>query len=726
MERPSPAENLPRHFQAAVADAPVSLKCSTIRDVPAVSEATGLPAARRVLRDVFGFSEFRAGQAETIAATLEGRDVLAVMPTGAGKSLCYQVPALVRSGGITVVVSPLLALMKDQVDALRSAGVEAAAVNSTISRDEQGRVLHEAASGRLRLLYVAPERFGDGAFMAAMRSVPVALLAVDEAHCISQWGHDFRPAYRELSSVRDRLGDPPLIALTATADPRVRADIVERLALRDPVVHVSGFDRPNLRFAVVRVRSQKEKADLIAARLKEHPGESAIIYCATRRRVEDLTDSLQRQRVRCARYHAGMEDADRKRIQEAFARDSLRVIIATNAFGMGIDKPDVRLVIHHDMPGGIEQYYQEAGRGGRDGDPAECILYYSPRDRGTQEFFIETSNPEPQRVLEVYRQIALANGGKVFVPDLVPVEDEQVPVNAAITALVESGLVVRRGYQVWDVAQGAEERIDLGSIEEHRRHSFAKLDAMQAYAESMTCLRRRLLGYFGEDAPAACGNCSPCLSPAVRTVPAEEDGLFQELRLIRRRLAEEGDVPPYVIFPDSTLRAMAQQRPGTRIEMLRIPGVGVTKMDRYGGEFLAAIRAAREAGGAAGSGGEASNRQPDADQRPARAAKAPNVSSTAARTWELSRTGMSLEGIAAQRGLTTGVIASHIAELIEAGAVTDPTPWVDEVTVGRLRAAVGGGPVGALGPIRQRLPDVSLERLTIARAWLNRKPAGDR
>ncbi|HJP40406.1 MAG TPA: RecQ family ATP-dependent DNA helicase [Dehalococcoidia bacterium] len=677
-------------------------------------------SARRVLREVFGYSEFRPGQVETIAATLDRRDVLAVMPTGAGKSLCYQVPALVDESGLTVVVSPLLALMKDQVDALVAAGVNAAAVNSTMTREARGAVMAEVAAGRIRLLYVSPERFGDSAFVAGMRSVAVARLAIDEAHCISQWGHDFRPSYQELGAARRSLGSPSIIALTATADLRVREDVVTRLGLEDPVINVTGFDRPNLRYSVVRARNLKEKAKGIARILQEHQGESVIIYCATRKRVENLTDALQRQRIRCARYHAGMESDDRKRIQEAFARDSLPVIVATNAFGMGIDKPDVRLVIHHDLPGGLEQYYQEAGRAGRDGDPAECVLCYSPRDRSIQEFFIESSNPEPTRVLDVYRQIAAASGDRLFVPELANSEQDQVPVNAAITALVESGLVIRKGYQVWDVGMGEESRINHGALQEHRANSFAKLDSIQAYAESLTCLRRRILAYFEEESPASCGNCSPCLSPPRPVAPAEDDALFQELRVVRRRLAEELDVPPYVVFADSTLRAMAQQPPQSRVEMLAISGVGVTKMDRFGEHFLAVTRGATQTAGPK----PVLVPKPDDGRRGQRRSRT-RVSRTIARTWELLRDGLSIDEIAHKRGLKPAVVATHIAELIAAGEVTDPSPWIDEDSLKRVRVASGGHPLGLLKPVGTLLPDLSIEQLTIARAWLNKSRTGD-
>jgi ATP-dependent DNA helicase RecQ len=678
-------------------------------------------AARRVLHETFGYPEFRPGQREVIEAVLSGRDTLAVMPTGAGKSICYQVPALLLERGLALVVSPLLALMKDQVDALKQAGVAAEAINSTVPRDEQRRTLAEAAAGSLRLLYVAPERFEDGGFVAALRGLRVALLAIDEAHCISQWGHDFRPSYRDLGNVRHTIGSPPIIALTATADPRVRDDIVDRLRLRDPVVHVAGFDRPNLRFDVVRVRSQKEKAELIAGKLRTLKDESAIVYCGTRKKTEELTDSLQRAGVRCARYHAGMEDADRRRIQDAFARDSLRVIVATNAFGMGIDKPDVRMVLHHDLPESLEAYYQEAGRAGRDGAPAECVLYYTPRDRGLRELFIQLSHPEPDTVVDVYRALARRAGERVHVREVM-LSDDEPGVNAAIQALVDSGLAGRRGQMVWATRADGEQEIDLEGLEEHRAHAYQKLDAMQRYAESATCLRTKILDYFGDSGhPPACGNCGPCIAgPAAREpATAEGEGLFQELRALRRQFAEEANVPPYVIFSDATLREMAVRTPRTRAEMLNIAGMGRVKWDRYGEAFLAVTKA-RSPGQGVDSPVRtiAGARQPRAAGGFARDGRP--LSSSLQRTLDLYRSGLDLAGIAAQRGLSTGTIATHLAALVAHGEIDGVSAWVDDLLLARIRKAAGPGPIGALGPLKEALGDsVSWEQLHLARAWLN-------
>ncbi len=675
-----------------------------------------LAPARRVLRETFGYAEFRPGQPEVISAVLAGRDTLAVMPTGGGKSLCYQVPALLVDGGLTVVVSPLLALMKDQVDALTRAGVAAAAVNSTVPREEQAETMGNAVAGRLQLLYVAPERFGDGAFMAALRQARVALLAIDEAHCISQWGHDFRPSYRDLGTVRPRIGNPPIVALTATADPEVRADIAARLRLHDPEVHVAGFDRPNLRFDVVRVKSQKEKDERIAAKLKELGGESAIVYCGTRKKVEELTDFLKRQRIRSASYHAGMEDSERRRIQDAFARDRLPVIVATNAFGMGIDKPDVRMVLHHDMPESIEAYYQEAGRGGRDGAPAECVLYFAPRDRSLREFFIELQHPEPATVVEVYRALVSAGGERVHVRDLMQSDDEP-GVNAAIQALVDSGLAQRRGQMVAATRAGGEESIDLDGLEAHRAHAVHKLDAMQRYAESVTCLRARILDYFGDEGHGrACGNCGPCLAPprgATREADAA-DPLFQDLRAVRKHFAETENVPSYVIFSDSTLREMAAKRPRTRAEMLTVTGVGRVKYERYGEAFLAVTR------------GTATPPAPPprtpAQGPPMRDRHGRALPDTVRRTWELLRAGEDIPAIAARRGMNASTIATHIGHLIERGEIEDVSPWIDLATLAKVRRAAGGGPVGALGPIKEALGDgVTYEQLHIARACINRE-----
>ena len=669
-----------------------------------------------MLRDVFGYGEFRPGQAEVISAVLAKRDTLAVMPTGGGKSVCYQVPALLRTDGLTLVVSPLLALMKDQVDAMRAMGVPAAAINSTVAIEEQREVLAAAGSGELRLLYVAPERFGAAGFMAALRSLPVALLAIDEAHCISQWGHDFRPSYRELGAVRDRIGSPPVVALTATADPRVRDDIVQRLGLHDPAIHVAGFDRPNLRFEVAKVSSLKEKFEGISAQLRALKDESAIVYCGTRKRVEEVTDSLQRAGIRCARYHAGMQDEDRKRIQDAFARDTLRVIVATNAFGMGIDKPDVRAVIHHDMPDSLESYYQEAGRAGRDGGAATCTLYYATRDRGLREFFIEMAHPEASRVVEVYQQLVSFGGNRVHVREVMR-ENDEPGINAAVQSLVESGLVGRAGYSVWATRLDGEADIDTAGLEAHREHSFQKLDAMENYARSRTCLRARILEYFGDAThELACGNCGPCISGGEtheEATTGAEDSLFRDLRETRKAIADRDGVPPFVVFSDATLRDMAKKRPRNRMEMLSVSGVGQVKFERYGEAFLSVMRAATAP-------------LPERKTLYSRATKAADGSKltpSLRETLSLYEDGIrDVRTMARARALSPSTIANHLGQLLMYGAIPDLDGMVDEEKVALVRTAAKGQPITSIGALKQQLGEqVTYEDLHLIRAWLARK-----
>jgi ATP-dependent DNA helicase RecQ len=675
-----------------------------------------LDAARKVLRDVFGYGEFRPGQAEVISAVLARRDTLAVMPTGGGKSVCYQVPALLREDGLTLVVSPLLALMKDQVDAMRAMGVPAAAINSTVSVEEQRQVLAAAGEGTIRLLYVAPERFGAGGFMAALRSLRVSLLAIDEAHCISQWGHDFRPSYRDLGAVRDRIGSPPIVALTATADPRVREDIVQRLGLKQPEIHVAGFDRPNLRFEVVRVSTLKEKFEGISAQLRPLKDESAIVYCGTRKRVEEVTDSLQRAGIKCARYHAGMEDSDRKRIQDAFARDKLRVIVATNAFGMGIDKPDVRAVIHHDMPDSLESYYQEAGRAGRDGDPATCTLYYAGRDRGLREFFIEMAHPEASRVVEVYQQLVSFGGNRVHVREVMR-ENDEPGINAAIQSLVESGLAARAGYSVWATRFDGEADIDTASLEAHREHSFHKLDAMENYARSRTCLRARILDYFGDVVhEPACGNCGPCISGGEtheEATTAAEDSLFRELREARKALADRDGVPPFVVFSDATLRDMAKKRPRNRMEMLSVSGVGQVKFERYGEAFLSVMRAATAP----------LPERKTLYSRTTKTADGSKLTPSLRETLSLYEDGIrDVRTMARSRALSPSTIANHLGQLLMYGAIPDLDGMVEPEKVALVQRATNGQPIGSIGALKQQLGEqVTYADLHLIRAWLARK-----
>jgi ATP-dependent DNA helicase RecQ len=415
---------------------------------PEVITAPSLDVARAKLRESFGYPAFRPGQERAIASVLEGRDTLVVLPTGGGKSLCYQVPALLLPR-LTVVVSPLISLMKDQVDALNARGLPAAFINSTLTSSQVNDRLVRAQRGEIKLLYVAPERFDAGNTADRLRSAGVSLLAVDEAHCISEWGHDFRPSYLRMRDVRERLGAPPTVALTATATPEVRLDIAAQLALRSPTIIVTGFDRTNLHYHVLPTRTDQDKDAALVETLRRHEG-VAVIYASTRRNVERIAGVLERARVSAAAYHAGLDDANRHEVQDSFMNEHVRAIVATNAFGMGIDKPNVRLVVHHAMPGTLEAYYQEAGRAGRDGQHSECVLLHSFPDRFTHEFFIKGAYPERALVEQVYeamRRVVDGSGmtdlGPEGISRLIPGKVGAREVDSVLRVLLRSDAIRR-------------------------------------------------------------------------------------------------------------------------------------------------------------------------------------------------------------------------------------------------------------------------------------------
>ena len=368
--------------------------------------------AHAALKKFFGFEGFREGQGEVVESVLAGHDTVVVMPTGGGKSLCFQLPALMRDG-VTVVVSPLIALMKDQVDALQARGLPATFINSSLDFEEQKERIAGVRQGRFKLLYVAPERFRSNHFVETLKSVNIALFAVDEAHCISAWGHDFRPDYLRLQSFRERIGRPQTVALTATATPYVRADIIEQLKLDDPRAFVSGFDRPNLSLGVVHTEKEREKYARIKQLAQEYEGQSGIVYTSTRKSVEQITRKLLDARLSVVGYHAGMTDEERVRAQEDFMSGRAQTIVATNAFGMGIDKPDIRFVVHFHLPGSIEAYYQEIGRAGRDGQRSVCLLLFNYADKRTQDYFIEGSYPPPELIAKVYEALVSTNQRRI-------------------------------------------------------------------------------------------------------------------------------------------------------------------------------------------------------------------------------------------------------------------------------------------------------------------------
>ncbi len=417
------------------------------RTLPSSPPYGSLADAQATLLRLFGYADFRKPQKPAIEAVLAGRDALIVLPTGGGKSLCYQIPALMRRG-LTVVISPLISLMKDQVDALEKRGIAAAFINSTLPPGAVADRLTKARLGELQLLYLAPERMDAGRTIDQLREIGVALLAVDEAHCISEWGHDFRPAYRRIGRIRQGLGSPQTVALTATATPSVREDIERQLQLKDAVVVVGGFDRTNLSYFVTSTRTQADKDKAVISCIREHEG-AAIVYAPTRKAVERVTHVLSKARIAAVAYHAGLDESHRRRAQDAFMGEDSRVIVATSAFGMGIDKPDVRLVVHHAMPGSLEAYYQEAGRAGRDGKHSVCVLMHSYPDRFTHEYFIEGAHPDRSAVEQVWRTLRDHADHTGFAPltlsqlsDIVPKAVNERHVGAAVRVLAQNGCLL--------------------------------------------------------------------------------------------------------------------------------------------------------------------------------------------------------------------------------------------------------------------------------------------
>ena len=486
----------------------------------------------------FGHGGFLDGQDEVIERITSGRDGLVVMPTGGGKSLCYQLPALCFEG-VTLVVSPLIALMKDQVDALVAKGIAATLINSTVAWEEQKERLDGMRSGRWKLVYVAPERFRAESFLNALKGVEVSLFAVDEAHCLSQWGHDFRPDYMRPGKALDRIGRPQCVALTATATPVVRQDILEVLKLQDPFEVVSGFSRPNLSLAITQVEKKQQKFDRIREIVSAH--KTGIIYCATRKKVEEVAEVLASWRIRSIAYHGGMSDAEREKAQNIFLQRKADVAVATNAFGMGIDRSDVRFVIHFEVPGSVEAYYQEAGRAGRDGEAAHCELLFNYADTRTQEFFIDGANPGASTIRQVY-QYLLNEADKDYevhrsIEDIAEGADVKNPMatGSALASLARAGYIERfdvpgkrlRGTRLKRPEVFARAlQLDESALEEKERRDRDKLKSVVELCYARACRQQWILGYFGEDDAEPCGNCDVCRdnsSGEMRPPTAEED-----------------------------------------------------------------------------------------------------------------------------------------------------------------------------------------------------------
>jgi ATP-dependent DNA helicase RecQ len=595
-----------------------------------------MQSIQQTLQQVFGLQDFRPHQREVIEQILQGGDAFVLMPTGGGKSLCYQLPALHREG-LCIVVSPLISLMKDQVDALLANGVRAAMYNSNLDAASARTVLARLHHGELDLLYVAPERMMRPGFIHSLEGIGVGLVAIDEAHCVSQWGHDFRPEYAALGELRQHFPQTPFIALTATADPQTREDIVEVLGLQNARRFVTGFDRPNIRYTVLEKHQPQSQ---LLRFLQGRENESGIVYALSRRRVEEVASHLAERGYSAAAYHAGLSAETRRDVQERFVRDDLSIVVATVAFGMGIDKPNVRFVVHYDLPRHLEGYYQETGRAGRDGLPAEALLLYGAQDAAMARAQVAQGQNEPQKRIESHklnamvgfaesltcrRRVLLGYLGESTEQDCGNCDvcldpPERFDATEAARKVLSCVYRLRQSFgmkQVVDVLRGADnERIRKFA---HDRLSTYGIGPEFSQAEWMSIARQLIhRGYLAQDiatfsvlklTPAAArvlrGSETVLLArPRVKakarrkaagSVPgletAADRALFEKLRELRKRLADERGVPPYVIFGDATLLEMSLRRPANDAELLDISGVGQVKLERHGSDFLAAIAA---------------------------------------------------------------------------------------------------------------------------------------
>ena len=694
------------------------------------------------LKEVFGYGSFRPLQEDIIRASLAGRDVFALLPTGGGKSLCFQLPALVRPG-LTVVISPLIALMKDQVDSLTAHGVAATFLNSSLSDAESSTRWRGLNQREYRLLYLAPERLMLGTLIDDLRRWGVACVAVDEAHCISEWGHDFRPEYRQLRELRSRLPEGvPFMALTATATPQVRADILEQLHLQDPGVFVASFNRPNLTYRVApRSSGYRQVLEFLRAR----PGEGGIIYCASRAGTESLASKLTTDGVKALPYHAGLESKERARNQEAFLRDEVRVVCATIAFGMGINKPNVRFVIHHDLPKNIEGYYQETGRAGRDDLPGECLLLFSPGDVAKQNLFIEEKPDEGERArarAQLQQMVHYAEIGECRRAALLDYFGEEFP--EANCGACDNCLSPRA---TWDGTEAAQKLLSCVYRIRQKNGFHVGLNHVVAVLTGADTEKIRQWGHqtlstygIGAEHPRNTWGAiarelmrlgflrqEPGSFPTVAVTPegfaalkdrrtitltrpmeaqtvrvervgevACDELLFEKLRRVRKRIADEKGVPSYIIFGDNSLRWMARQYPTTSSEFRRISGVGETKLEAYGTAFIEEITAHL----AANSKREFRDVPSSPSERgpaPARKTKGELMNDSVRETLRQFRSGSTVTAIARQRELAESTIVGHLATSVEAGEAVDPAVLftsAERIEIESAFQATGWGTLG--------------------------------
>jgi ATP-dependent DNA helicase RecQ len=707
----------------------------------------------QALKHFFGYDSFRPGQREIVEAALQKRDMMIVMPTGGGKSLCFQLPALLKPG-LTVVVSPLIALMQDQVEALQDNGIGATFLNSTLSSQETRSRETAILEGKIKLLYVAPERLLGERFLPFLDIVAnklgISAFAIDEAHCVSEWGHDFRPEYRQMQRVRDRYPDIPIMGLTATATERVRQDIIQQLTLRNPYIHVASFNRPNLYYEV-RPKTKHSFAEVL--QIIQKKGGSGIIYCLSRKKVDDVAYKLQQSGIQALPYHAGMNDVDRATNQTRFIRDDVQVMVATIAFGMGINKPDVRFVIHYDLPKNLEGYYQESGRAGRDNEPAHCSLFFGYGDVKTIDYIIEQKpDPQEQRIArqqlrrvinyaestDCRRTIQLSYFGDSFPGNCgtcdnccnqKPVEDWTIEAMKFLSCVARCQEKFGMNHII-DVLRGSKSQ----KVLQYQHHQLSTYGiGKDRSADEWKKLSRSLLnqGFLDEKTdgfPILKLNeksweimkrqrtVQIAIEPQrevaekVRYLAVEVEGLFAILRTLRKQIADEQFVPPYVVFADKSLRDMAEKRPQNLREFEEVYGVGSNKRDKYGKVFLEAIRTFCQ------------EQDLPTNAASSDTANLPNLANVASysqmQTWELYRQGLTVQGIANARGMSPNTISGHLVELMEMGWEVDINVLVESERQQAIVNAIEVIGDERLKAIYEFLEEVyTFEEIKLVRAW---------
>lgn len=693
----------------------------------------------KLLKEYFGYDHFRPGQKEIVENILKGSDVLAIMPTGAGKSICYQIPALMQDG-VTLVISPLISLMKDQVDALSQTGIKAAYINSALSMHQMNTVIENARKGKYKLIYVAPERLESESFHEMLRTIDVSMIAVDEAHCVSQWGHDFRPSYTKIANLVDMLPQRPVVtAFTATATPQVKDDIINLLKLNIPLTLTTGFDRENLYFEVLK---PKNKGQALLEYLKKKRGQSGIIYASTRKTVEAIHDRLQKDGFSIAKYHAGLSEAERTASQEAFIYDRVNLMVATNAFGMGIDKSNISYVIHYNMPKNMESYYQEAGRAGRDGEKAECIMFFSASDIVMNKLLIENSGENADRAQD-YKKLKeivdYCNTDKCLREYILnyfgerPDTDNCGNCGNCNNNSAETDITVEV-QKIISTIKRMNERFGSGIVTEVLRGSNAKkikelgLDRLTTYGimkdYSADTIKEIISFLIAEGYLMQSGGQYPVLKIASlsldvlcgekrvtirRTIEKEkaiskaavnvDNGLFEVLRSVRMEMAKKEKVPPFMIFSDATLKDMCRRIPLDSSQMLKVSGVGSTKLERYGDIFIEAI--SKYAGENIITATQEASEDSENKENKTRESRA----DTKMATYELYKAGLGMNEIAMNRGLTLRTVEEHLLDCAAKGMEVEEGLFIKDEWKAQIIDAIKKCGSERLKPIKESLPE---------------------